>query len=86
MNEMVERVAEALAGRQWTSMEDGNVYCSNPTKYHYREQARAAIAAMREPTNAMVDAGQKPPRAPFRYMAEASLRLRWLAMIDAALN
>ncbi len=77
MSEMVDRVAKALAGRGWEGLEDGDVFCSNPTKYHYRCQAREAIAAMRVPTPAMLEAGPFEP-----YMD----RDVWAKMIDAALS
>ena len=83
----VERVARAICRAMWGDD------CPLMTAAAFEEEhwsqtlaeARAAIAAMREPTEAMLGAGQRPPRAPFRYVAEESLLLRWQAMIDAAL-
>lgn len=48
MSEMVERVAKALAGWDWDS-------CPNDHD-RWRSDARAAIEAMREPTQPMRDA------------------------------
>ena len=48
----------------------------------YRKLAHAAIEAMREPTEAMWNVGQRPPGSPRSYDAVAV----WTAMIDAALG
>jgi len=73
--EMVERIAKTLAeyGKQspwWNSL-------SRQSKDRFRGQARAAIEAMREPTEEMWDAG-----------ADAAEHNQgpWEAMIDAALG
>lgn len=75
---MIERVAKAL------SIADGNHpdACSNdedeiPYWTLYVKMARAAIEAMREPTEEMANAGAK--------VAFMSADL-WAAMIDAALS
>ena len=84
MNEMVETVAEAL----WVGMfgpghgpfqekatEDGKAY--------YRQWARKVIAAMREPTDAMIKAGAEGWEADSRYeFADTGI---WQRMIDAAI-
>jgi hypothetical protein len=72
--EMVERVARAIymvapiGVRDWVdapaSVREDCLVC-----------ARAAIEAMREPTDAMIDAG-----------GAATPRIAWRAMIDAALD
>ena len=64
---MVERVAKAIA------LEHEGSDLDWPS---YLEEARAAIAEMREPTEAMEDAA-------FR---EGNWRYVWRAMIDAALS
>ncbi len=78
--EMVERVRDIL-------MEEDTVGHLTGARLEYERKARAVIAAMREPTEAMVDAGNAnglnywrcdPPTAD----AEAS----WRAMIDEALS
>lgn len=72
MSEMVERVARAI--RDGMPLE--------PTWEDWQEQAREAIAAMREPTEAMNLAGwlspMSPPMSPPKWC--------WQAMIDAALK
>jgi len=72
MSSMVERVARAIA-------ESNEVWGDDLVK------ARAAIAAMREPTEAMVNAGSHlyvagTARGELDYEAETV----WKAMIDAA--
>jgi len=65
MRGMIERVAAVLKAQ------DNNMAASI---HHYEAMARAAIAAMREPTDAMMEVGQ---------MWNSH---RWQAMIDAALE
>ena len=67
---MIERVARALLD------EDRSAFTSD----YYQRMARAAIAAMREPTPAMLHAG-----VDFRERNARTERI-WQAMIDAALN
>lgn len=54
MSEMVERVAKAIAlagnGGDW----DDRTFYQDEHKEFHRKRARAAIEAMREPTDAMV--------------------------------
>lgn len=89
MSEMVERVAKAICewnGKTtWTEAIEGQPYSLSAD--HYRIIARAAIAAMREPTRAQLShasmaigpwGGHGEPSAP----SEAQV---WRAMIDAAL-
>jgi hypothetical protein len=84
MSEMVERVAKAL------SIADGNHpdACSNdedsqPIWHLYTADARAAIEAMREPTQAMIHAGQNT------YCdhgdQNCGCAVSWSAMIESAL-
>ncbi|HLX18470.1 MAG TPA: hypothetical protein VKS24_25055 [Bradyrhizobium sp.] len=87
MNEMVERVAEAIyktdpvGVRPWQdapiSNRDDCLAC-----------ARAAIAAMREPTEAMVEAGEaemyEHHEKPEDWTLE-NTKTAWMMMIDAAL-
>lgn len=65
--DMIERVAKALSQQL---DKDG----------YYVDAARAAIEAMRDPTEAMVEAGEKHVRV--GRLAEE----KYKAMIDAALN
>lgn len=76
MIEMVERVAEAIAisgnGGTWDDW-----YNEDQREFH-RKRARAAIEAMREPTESMVEAGWNAPGD--------QPQTHWEAMIDAALK
>ena len=68
---MVERVARAISGAPY------------PSKASYRK-ARAAIEAMREPTEGMTVAGcSGPPMQPFGQVTSAAV---WQAMIDHTLE
>ena len=78
MTEMVERVARALAARKCGLVKDP--YGERLPDDLWQQcipDARAAIEAMREPTDKMLDAGP-----PFPYMDKGV----WQAMIDAALS
>lgn len=73
MSEMVERVARAISK---ADENDGSIV----TWVSYRRTARAAIEAMREPTESMMEAGEKHIREG-RFSS-----VNWKRMIDAALN
>ena len=84
MSEMVERVAKALYIAEigpaigpfdWDIDEAGEVAARN-----YRKMARAAIEAMREPTEAMVRAGGDVTES------DAIAIATWHAMIDEAIR
>jgi hypothetical protein len=72
--EMVERVARAIAYSETADPEMWSAFV---------EVARAAIAAMREPTEAMLQAASNAPREPF---APTEPRDTWQAIIDEALK
>lgn len=76
---MVERVARAICEEQeptpWGELEESGG--SIPTRDDFRAAARAAIAAMREPSAWMIDSG-----TPHLAIAEHA----WRAMVDAALG
>jgi hypothetical protein len=75
MSEMVERVAKSL----WAETRPPYLKWDEAFPVildSYRHQARAAIAAMREPTEEMLVAASR------EVVSEA----KWRAMIDAALN
>lgn len=95
MNEMVERVAKAMYGG------DADVFltghnpwdtCAAVIQEAYRREARAAIAAMREPTEAMLKRGAGT-RATMQFLnqgisgpiGEWPAMDAWTRMIDAAL-
>lgn len=102
MSEMVERVARAIFGawatdvgssHSWEELEQATVVASEveaPTLHQMHRQAyaeaRAAIEAMREPTEAMKLAGEVPlinsgPQDDAWSLSSAAYRV----MIDAAL-
>ncbi len=78
--DMIERVARALiesgGSTPWEEMDDSN--SDEPTWYrdHYFRMARAAIEAMREPTDAMCEAAD---------WSQYSEVLQYQRAIDAAL-
>lgn len=95
MNEMVERVARAICTEQpgckigGRSPDDRNTLRGTPLWMSFASEARAAIAALREPTEAMIDAAWPlvadslgADRAASREIATAV----WIAMIDQALK
>ena len=53
MSEMIERVARAM----WRECEPSSFGWEESDRDNYRRLARAAIAAMREPTIALYEAG-----------------------------
>ncbi len=85
MREMVERVAKAMAesGR----IDDGE-RASETTDDGWERLARAAIAAMREPTPAMIEAAIKTwdQYAAGHRLLGSDVEDIWQAMIDKALE
>lgn len=79
MTEMIERVAAAMAeatnGGKW---DDGH-YCEDH-KALWMRRAQAAIVAMREPTEAMQNAGMNATG-----LCHGEIETIFKAMIDAAL-
>ena len=85
MSEMVERVAKAIyeAGPDGYVWESAAPYWLN----EYRDLARAAIAAMREPSVEMEKAGARGISACFTPEPDDPPALAaWRAMVDAALG
>lgn len=80
MSEMVERVARAICG-------DPNDDGRNVLEVH-RQRARLAIAAMREPTEAMVEAGVRLgcPEGGGGDITASEATDTWQKMIDEALK
>lgn len=74
MAEMIERVAKALEDHVWYDDEGSETMVLRSLKHHAAEAARAAIAAMREPTPAMMKAA-----------LGRTVNRGWEAAIDAAL-
>lgn len=86
MSEMIERVARAMAFADlgtdtWDVKSEEDDGCGYLGKEDFRVMARAAIEAMREPTMAMIDAGDAED---VHCLAQASVH--YTAMIDAALK
>jgi hypothetical protein len=95
MNEMIERVAEAICTAD--ERDGGLPWSFIRTLKHaskgYHDKARAAIAEMREPTEAMCEAGDREAQEQFLYSTAAEERAIVLViadafrkMMDAALN
>jgi hypothetical protein len=89
MTDLVDRVAKAICLARFNAGTAFWYMREEESKEPYRAEARAAIAAMREPTEGMIDA----------FHTAAYLRVEWgedpmvensedayRAMIDAALN
>ena len=91
MSEMVERVGRAIDPRGWETQDGLRQYSpdywASETQTECRKEliarARRAIAAMREPTEAMTRAGWEHTGDPcwLHNVADA-----WRAMIDAAVG
>lgn len=88
MNSIIERVALAIwQAREATfpphtrRMKPDEIDWASGEWARIHLQARAAIGAMREPTQQMVMAGGKPD-----VYAGADYRWAWKAMVDTALN
>lgn len=83
MNEMIERAARALAdtppGRNWETMtETGRDW--------WRASAKAALAAVRDPTENEVAAASNAAILGAQYQGYSLIGAGWRAMIDAALS
>ena len=91
MSDMVERVAramfESLRGKThsgaWKIGEPGDVYADEEFRELFRGMAIAAIAAMREPTEAMFHAWDNEW---ILHPSETAWKRAYTAMIDAALD
>lgn len=87
MSEMVERIARAIWSKDELMELDGESWDDCPMKDMLREQARAAIEAMRECTKAMEAAGEtKIGRGPMSALVLSDPAEIWQAMLDAALD
>lgn len=89
MDDMVEKVARAIcdAGQgQWRKPPYNELH-TDALNNHWRHKARAAIEAMREPSEAMVKAGYDAFMAwDARTGDDLGMEIIWRAMIDAALS
>lgn len=88
MGELIERVAKRMASincpRSWD--EGGPSPMSAAEKDVHRTLARAAIEAMRDHTEAMLDAGTASLWPPNDYLPGSAAVAAYRAMIDAALQ
>lgn len=76
---MIERVARAIFQAEYSGGEADEFRWERSSDV-YREQARAALMALRDPTNPMLDAGRGETDW------EPLARAVWDSMIDAALE
>ena len=93
MTTMVERVARAICIKN--DYEPDGDYMGVPAWTLFVDSARAAIEAMREPNDRMIGAyvscirgsarGRETANKDVRGMHAGKARVRWSAMIDAAL-
>lgn len=86
---MIERVARAIRPRVWARLDSGEISDdANDARYRSLEQARAAIEAMREPTDKMVRSAYecRDPGFCDEPGETQSPEECWEAMIDAALS
>lgn len=101
MTTMIERIARAIYEAAWNSEPDqfvsalhdldGNMHATLDGEFDMRIFARAVLKAMREPTTAMIDAGNDcgdwgPPGYSDHANGPAGPENCWPAMIDAALK
>lgn len=88
-NEMIERVARALTLHEGSDPDGPTTIADRPKRWMLViEDARAAIEAMREPTEAMVaHAHEEFDLAPFGiFPGPFTLEKVWRAMVDEALK
>lgn len=79
VSEMVERAAKAMEAARFSVRPP---FDETP----YLEMARAVIAAMREPTQAMLNEGGTAMTASYNESTDVLLTKAWQAMIDEAIR
>lgn len=88
MNEMVDRVAASLAGYELGSAGNNWTVLAPEMQDKYRNRARVAIEAMREPTwamtNAVIEASCRTIEE--RDFSIGPIQRHWAMMIDEALK
>jgi len=82
MSEMIERVARAIFRADYPEEGEGSEIAWEKRAHWYSEAARAAIEAMREPTEEMSEAGNVPT---YQWVDNTADDV-WSRMIDAALK
>jgi hypothetical protein len=84
MSEMIDRAAAALK-----ALYSQRVYVSNGTLYwtfNPEDMVRVVIDAMREPTEAMLDAAWRLPDDGPAIIYKSAIEEKWREMIEAALK
>ncbi len=84
MNDMIERVAKAIHSKQYNSTTSPYGDPADQKTKWSKVLARAAIEAMREPTEEMLATAFKTYNA--KHLIALSYKKPWRAMIDAALK
>lgn len=74
---LIERVARALAPMAWAALGSGDTFAQKARRTASMRHARAAIEAMKQPTDAMLSATEGHSDDPATV---------WMTMIDAALG
>lgn len=92
MSEMIERVAEAIGCIDADRCTRQRTVPSKRTKWQMKpcdlcmDAARDAIEAMREPTEAMLDAAWRLPDDGPAIIYKSAIEEKWREMIEAALK
>ena len=85
MSEMVERVARAMFEDDQFDYEPRMpTWEETGVREEYRRKARIAIGAMRDPTEAMIDAGLVAEDVILQSRSGSAVPSVWETMIDAA--
>lgn len=83
MSEMIERVARALAPTSWAALGTGDTLAHKNRRTASTRHARLAIAAMREITDAMIDAAFDHPDQMDHQQSDANaFERQWKTAID----
>lgn len=81
MDDMVERVARALAPIAWAALETGDTLAQQSRRTASLRHAKTVLEAIREPTEVMVSEGYCEAGG-----TDVDTRKVWQFMIDAALG
>jgi hypothetical protein len=80
--EMVKRIARILEPQAWAALGIGDTLIYENRRISSLRKAALAIAAMREPTEAMIEASNREWDGRMSHRSSGA----WQAMIDAALS
>lgn len=86
MSKVLERVARALEPQAWAALGTGDTLAYKNRRVSSLRKARAAIEAIREPTEEMMQAACDAAFQPVSLTSEEAYELGWRSMIDAILN